>query len=51
MDSIEAMQLRDPLFRDKQYLVTMIYNSFVSEGVPIDTSSEFYRIGDRLSKK
>jgi serine/threonine protein kinase len=50
MDSLEQMRLRDPLFKDKQFLVTNIYNSFTEFDKPITTTPDFYRVGKFLGK-
>jgi serine/threonine protein kinase len=44
------MRLRDPLFKDKQFLVTNIYNSFSEHNKPISTTPDFYRVGKCLGK-
>jgi hypothetical protein len=44
------MRLRDPLFKDKQFLVTNIYNSFTEHDKPITTTPDFYRVGKFLGK-
>jgi serine/threonine protein kinase len=44
------MRLRDPLFSDKQFLVTHIYNSFTQLDSPVTTTSDFYRVGKCLGK-
>jgi len=50
LDTLEQMRLRDPLFSDKQFLVTHIYNSFTQLDSPVTTTSDFYRVGKCLGK-
>lgn len=38
----------DPLIEEKRYLVTMIYTSFSQLNQPVNTSKDFYRIGNKL---
>ena len=50
VDDLQAMQRNDPLFADKQYLVTKIYNNFIERGLPTPTTHEFYRIGKKIGQ-